>query len=242
MDKPLSGKKVIVVGASSGMGRATTYLFAQEGAEIVMAARNADKLSEIVHDLKSIWTNISFVQTDVQDPEAVKRLISTAVERMGRIDILIYVTGTNIRKRSLEVLSLEDWQLLLNTNLSGAFYCTKEVLPIMRQQKDGLIIFISSICVRKPDLSGVAYQASKHGLVGLAHGTMEEERENGIRITVIFPGLTDTPLILKRPIPTPREILDKALKPEDIAKACLFVATLPPRAYVPELIVLPSKL
>jgi len=242
MNKLLAGKKVIVVGASSGMGRATASLFAQEGADIVMAARNTSKLLEITRDLRWTGVKLAVVPTDVLDPEAVNRLISTAVEQMGRIDILIYATGTNIPRRSLEVLALQDWQLLLDTNLSGAFYCTKTVLPVMRQQKDGLIIYISSNCVHRPDTSGVGYQASKHGLVGLAHGTMEEDKENGIRTTVIFPGLTDTPLLLKRPKPTPQEILNKALKPEDVAKACLFVATLPQRAYVPELILLPSKL
>jgi NADP-dependent 3-hydroxy acid dehydrogenase YdfG len=91
-------------------------------------------------------------------------------------------------------------------------------------------------------VSGVAYQATKHAVVGLAHGTMQEEKSNGIRTTVIFPGLTDTPLLLKRPTPTPPEVVAKALQPDDVAEACLFVATLPNRAYVPELVLLPSQL
>ncbi len=104
------------------------------------------------------------------------------------------------------------------------------------------MIFVSSAAVQRPDVSGVAYQATKHGVVGLAHGTMQEERLNGIRTTVIFPGLTDTPLLLKRPTPTPPEVVAKALQPDDVAEACLFVATLPTRAYVPELVLLPSQL
>lgn len=87
----------------------------------------------------------------------------------------------------------------------------------------------------------MAYQASKAGLVGLAHGTMEEEREHGLRVTVLFPGLTDTPLVLKRPTPTPPEVLARALQPEDVAAACLFVLRLPPRAHVPELLLYPSR-
>jgi NAD(P)-dependent dehydrogenase (short-subunit alcohol dehydrogenase family) len=96
--------------------------------------------------------------------------------------------------------------------------------------------------VQRPDTSGVAYQASKHGLVGLAHGTMQEEKGNGIRTTVIFPGLTDTPLILKRPVPTPPEVLAKSLQPEGGAAACLFVAALPLRANVPELQLAPAEI
>jgi NADP-dependent 3-hydroxy acid dehydrogenase YdfG len=96
--------------------------------------------------------------------------------------------------------------------------------------------------VQSPDVSGVSYQASKHGLTGLAHGTFKEEQKNGIRTTIIFPGLCDTPLVLKRPVPTPPEVMAKALKPEDVAEACLFVASLPNRTRVPELVLLPSGL
>ena len=93
-----------------------------------------------------------------------------------------------------------------------------------------------------PDASGVSYQAAKHGLVGLAYGTFQEEQDNGIRTTVIFPGLTDTPLVLKRPTSTPAEVMAHALQPEDVAAACLFTASLPARARVPELMMMPSRL
>ena len=112
----------------------------------------------------------------------------------------------------------------------------------MRAQKSGLIIYVSSGCVQQPDVSGVAYQATKHGMVGLAHGTFREEGGNGIRTTVLFPGLTDTPLVLKRPAPTPPEVLAQALQPQDVADACLFVAALPERVIVPELVMLPAGL
>jgi NAD(P)-dependent dehydrogenase (short-subunit alcohol dehydrogenase family) len=88
----------------------------------------------------------------------------------------------------------------------------------------------------------VAYQAAKAGVVGLAHGTMEEERANGIRVTVLFPGFTDTPLVLQRPVPPSPAELAMALQPEDVAAACLFVLGLPARAYVPELVLYPSRL
>ena len=180
--------------------------------------------------------------TDVQDAAAVDRMIVRTREALGRIDILVYATGTNIPDRSLERLTRETWAMMLATNLSGAFYCTQAVLPVMREQGDGLIVYLSTGAVPKPDQSGVAYQASKHGLSGLAHGTMQEEKSHGIRTSVIFPGLTDTPLVLKRPTPTPPEVMAHALDPDDVARACLFVATLPPRAHVPELVLLPSRL
>ena len=112
----------------------------------------------------------------------------------------------------------------------------------MRAARNGLIVYLSSGCVQMPDVSGVAYQASKHGLVGLAHGTRVEEKLNGIRTTVLFPGLCDTEILDQRPVPTPREVLDQALAPEDVAAAVLFLARLPARAVVPEMQLLPARL
>jgi NADP-dependent 3-hydroxy acid dehydrogenase YdfG len=113
-------------------------------------------------------------------------------------------------------------------------------VPVLHSQGGGLIIYGSSAAAKKPDRSGVAYQASKAGVVGLAYGTMGEERQHGIRTTVIFPELTDTPVVLKRPTPTPPEMLARALQSEDIAAACLLVLRLPVRAHVPELVLYPS--
>jgi NADP-dependent 3-hydroxy acid dehydrogenase YdfG len=180
--------------------------------------------------------------TDASRREEVDRLIQTTLDRWGRIDLLVYATGTNLPDRSLTRLTPENWEMMLSVNLSGAFHCTQAVLPALRSAGGGLIIYLSSGAVQRPDVSGVAYQATKHGLTGLAHGTRVEEREHGIRTSVIFPGLCETEIIHKRPVPTPREVLDLALQPEDVADAVLFVASLPPRAVVPELQLLPSRL
>jgi len=235
----LAGKVAVIIGASSGMGRATAEAFAEAGASVVVAARTADKLEALA---ARIGDRCLACPTDVTDSEQIRRLIDASVERFGRIDVLAYVTGTNIPDRALGVLSSDTWDMMLATNLTGALHCTQAVLPAMRTQGSGLIIYVSSACVQTPDVSGVAYQATKHGMRGLAHGTFREERDNGIRTSVIFPGLTDTPLVLRRPVPTPREVVDKALQPEDVAEACLFVASLPERASVPELVLVPSAL
>jgi NAD(P)-dependent dehydrogenase (short-subunit alcohol dehydrogenase family) len=238
----LAGKVAIVVGASSGMGRATARRFAAEGAAVVLAARSEGALNELAAEITAAGGRAVAVPGDAQAPEQVERMVARAREAFGRIDILVYATGTNIPDRSLERLTRETWAMMLATNLTGAFTCTQAVLPVMREQGEGLLIYLSTGAVQKPDLSGVAYQASKHGLSGLAHGTMQEEKSRGIRTTVIFPGLTDTPLVLKRPTPTPPEVMAHALDPDDVARACLFVASLPARAHVPELVLLPSRL
>jgi NADP-dependent 3-hydroxy acid dehydrogenase YdfG len=239
MDLSLKDKVVVVVGSSSGMGRATALAYAEAGAKVVLAARSEDKLNELAAE---IGDNAIACATDVRDVDQVANLIHTTVDRFGQIDILVYATGTNIPDRSLDVLTHETWEMMIGTNLTGAFNCTQAVLPTMREQKSGLIIYLSSGCVQSPDVSGVSYQASKHGMSGLAHGTFKEEQENGIRTTVIFPGLCDTPIVLQRPIPTPPEVMAKALKPEDVANACLYVATTHSRARIPELVLLPAGL
>jgi NADP-dependent 3-hydroxy acid dehydrogenase YdfG len=231
----LFGRRALITGASSGMGRATARLFAQEGAELVLVARRADELRTLADE---IGAKADVCAVDLTDRAAAL----AALGQVGRVDVAIHAAGTNLPRRALAVLDPADWDMMVETNLTAAFNLTHALLPAMRAAGGGLIVYVSSGAVQRPDQSGVAYQATKHALVGLAHGAMQEEKGNGIRTTVLFPGLTDTPLVLKRPVPTPPEVMAKALQPEDVAQACLFVATLPPRAHVPELILLPAAL
>ncbi|MDE0055240.1 MAG: SDR family NAD(P)-dependent oxidoreductase [Gammaproteobacteria bacterium] len=239
MSDALRDQVAVIVGASSGIGRETALGFARAGATTVLSARREDRLHALTEE---IGGDAMACPMDVEDTASVGRAVNAIMERLGRIDVLVYAAGTNIPDRALDALTAETWDMMLATNLSGAFHCTQAVLPTMRGQGGGLIIYVSSVAVQLPDASGVSYQAAKHGLVGLAHGTFQEERDHGIRTTVIFPGLTDTPLVLKRPTPTPPEVMAHALQPEDVAKACLFAASLPARARVPELMLMPSRL
>ncbi|MBC8117447.1 MAG: SDR family oxidoreductase [Candidatus Saccharimonas sp.] len=242
MSDQLRGQTAIVVGASSGMGRAIAVALARGGAHVVAAARREERLVELEQQLRGEDCSIETCVADVSNPDDVRRLIEQARQRTGRIEFLVYATGTNLPARALSVLSHDNWLRLIETNLTGAFACTQAVLPVMRAARNGLIVYLSSGCVQMPDVSGVAYQASKHGLVGLAHGTRIEEKSNGIRTTVLFPGLCDTEILTQRPVPTPREVLDQALAPEDVAEAVLFLARLPSRAVVPEMQLLPARL
>ena len=238
----LDGKVAIVAGASSGMGAATARLFAAQGAAVVLGARTAGALESLAAEINAAGGAAHPVPTDATDRASAQTLVDTAVGQFGNVDVLVNSVGTNLKQRALTVLDPDDWDMMLATNLSAAFNLTRAILPQMRSQGQGLIVHFSSGAVQRPDVSGVAYQASKHGVAGLAYGTMEEEKENGIRVTVIFPGLCNTPLVEKRPTPTPPEVLAKALEPEDVAKAALLVASLPPRAYVPDMRLLPSQL
>lgn len=238
----LTGQVAIVVGASSGMGRATAAALAREGVRVTAAARREAELASLRDEATSAGGVIEVCRADALRRADVEQVVAATVAKFGRIDMLVYATGTNLPERSLERLTPENWERLLAVNLSGAFHCTQAVLPAMRQAGGGLIVYLSSAAVQLPDVSGVAYQASKHGLVGLAHGTRVEQQQYGIRTTVIFPGLCDTEILNQRPVPTPREVLDQALQPEDIAEAVVFVAKLSPRACAPELQLRPSRL
>ncbi len=238
----LSGQTAIVAGASSGMGRATALALAAAGCKVMALARREEPLREVAAEAAAAGGEISISKADASRKTEVTDAVQSAVELFGRVDILVNAVGTNTPNRALARLTDEDWHQLIDTNLNGAYYLTRAILPQMRRQGGGLIVHISSISGRWPDQSGIAYQAAKRGVIGLAHATMLEERLNGIRVSVVLPGLCDTPLMKKRLVPPTREVLDKAMQPEDIAAACLFLAGLPPRTYVPELAIMPGMI
>jgi NAD(P)-dependent dehydrogenase (short-subunit alcohol dehydrogenase family) len=236
----LKGQVAVVVGATSGMGRATALLFGREGASLVISGRRAGLLQELGEQIAAeTGAVVAAAPCDVRKREDVDSLIRLAVAQFGRIDVLVYASGINIPDRSFKRLTPEIWDDMITTNLTGAFHCTQLALPVMRDQEDGLIIYLSSIAAQGADVSGAAYKAAKAGIDGLAGAIAAEERP--IRASVIYPGLCDTPLVLQRPAPTPKELMDHALQPEDVAEACLFVAALPARCHVPFLRLVPTR-
>jgi serine 3-dehydrogenase (NADP+) len=238
----LTGQSGIIMGASSGMGRACALAFAGQGAQLVVAARRKDELEHLVADVARAGGKAIAVPADVSKRAEVDAAVQRAVKEFGRIDVLVNCAGVNIRTRKMSEVDQAGWDRVIGINLTGAFHCMQAVLPTMRGQRGGLIIHISSISGLWGDLSGAAYQASKHGLSGLANATMMEERQNGIRVTVIYPGLCDTPILLNRPVPPSQEQRDLMMKPEDIAQACLFAASLPARTYCSDLVLMPGAL
>ena len=242
MPVTLQNQVVLVLGASSGIGRETAILFAREGARVMAAARRQDRLLGLQKALAGERLEIEIQACDASHAAEMEQLAAHTHQRLGPIDIMVYVTGTNTPDRSLKRLKPEIWDHLVGVNLNGAYYATAAVLPGMRERKSGHLIFISSISGLVPDVSGAAYQAAKRGLIGLAHAIRVEEKENGIRTCAICPGLVDTELLELRPVKTPPEMVAKALQPRDVAETVLAVAKLPPRVTVPEMQVLPTVL
>jgi serine 3-dehydrogenase (NADP+) len=236
----MSGQVVLILGASSGIGRAAAVLFAREGARVVAAARREDRLQSLKEELAKNQCDITIRRADVSSPEEMGQLAQETLTDFGRIDVLVYASGTNTPDRSMERLTAGVWGSLIDVNLNGAFYASLAVLPAMRNARSGLLIYISSMGGVMPDLSGAAYQASKRGVLGLAHAIRMEEKLNGIRTSVICPGLVNTELVEQRPVKVLPEVLAKALQSEDVAEAILYIAKLPPRAVIPELHMVPA--
>ena len=240
MTDPLASMTVLIAGAGSGMGRATAVAAASAGARTLLLGRTRPGLEATEAAVAAAGGAApTILVADAADPAALAAVLAD-VELAG-IDVLVNSVGTNIVDRAFDRLTSESWSGMIDTNLTAAFNLAKAVVPAMRGRGRGLIVNVASTAVRRPDLSGAAYQASKAGVLALTHAIMEEEWANGVRATAILPGMTDTPLLDRRPTPVTPEARAKALQPEDVAAACLFVMRLPERAHVPELQIQPSR-
>jgi NADP-dependent 3-hydroxy acid dehydrogenase YdfG len=239
MDR-LTDKVALVTGGGSGIGLAVARSFLQDGACVAIAGRDEAKLRTAAKHLDAGERLLTHAG-DVADPDQVRRLVEAVTERWGRVDLLVNNAGLNIKQRSLRELTPATWQLLLRANLDGAFYCIHAVLPQMLQRRDGVIINISSVAGKRASpLGGAAYAASKFGMRALGLCLAAEEKDSGIRVSTIYPGEVDTPILEVRPQPVSAEQRRRILQPEDVAAAVLFVATLPPHVSVPELVIKPT--
>jgi NAD(P)-dependent dehydrogenase (short-subunit alcohol dehydrogenase family) len=236
----LQGKTALVTGGGSGIGLAVARAFLQEGAKVAITGRTESKLRRAAETLPSRERLLAH-PADVSDPGQVAELVRRVTEHFGPLDMLINNAGLNVRERSVRELTPALWQQLIRANLDGAFYCLNAVLPGMLQRRAGLVINISSTAGKRASpLGGAAYSAAKFGLSALGLCLAAEEKDSGIRVCNIYPGEVDTPILEARPQPISEEHRQRILQPEDVAAAVLFVATLPPRASVPELVIKPT--
>jgi NADP-dependent 3-hydroxy acid dehydrogenase YdfG len=236
----LQGKTAVVTGGGSGIGWGIAQALAEEGCRVIISGRRAEVLTAAA----SSWHKqpaISWLVCDVAQRASVDQFFQQVQRDHERIDILVNAAGVNIKTRMMADMEPSQWDDVLAINATGVYNCMHAVLPQMRQRKDGLIINISSTSgKRAAPLGGVAYDASKFAVTALSTAVANEERLNGIRVTTIFPGEVDTPILANRPQPVSEERKALMLKPEDVAAVVLTVACLPPRAHVAELIIKPT--
>jgi len=234
------GSVVWITGGGSGIGLAGGIELARAGAHVIVSGRSAETLKKAEKDIKAAGSGEA-IALDVSDQKEVAKSAQAILKRHGHIDILINSAGINNPKRNFRNVSVEAWDQIVAINLSGMFYCCHAVLPAMRERKTGLVINISSWAGRYAStLTGPGYNATKHAVVALTESINMEECMHGIRATSILPGEVATPILEKRPVPPSQEERARMLQADDLGKSILFVASLPPRACVNELIISPT--
>jgi NADP-dependent 3-hydroxy acid dehydrogenase YdfG len=234
------GKVAWITGGGSGIGLAGGIELARSGTQVIVSGRSAETLKQAEKQIKAVGA-CEAIAMDVADQSQVAKAAEAIFKRHGRIDILVNSAGINHPKRNFRNVSIEGWDQIVAVNLSGIFYCCQAVLPGMRERKDGLIINVSSWAGRYPStLTGPGYNATKTAVIALTESINMEECMNGIRATSILPGEAATPILEKRPVPPSPEERARMLQPEDLGRTIHFIASLPPRACINELIITPT--
>ncbi|MFT3879315.1 MAG: SDR family oxidoreductase [Gemmatales bacterium] len=238
LENRVAGKKILLTGGGSGIGRAVAIKLVEAGAKVVIIGRDRSKLDETN---KLAGGKVHVMICDGTKHDQVEKTVAAAIKTLGGLDILINNAGMNLKERYIRNLTVEAWQQTIQGNLDSAFYFTRAVVPGMIAQSHGHIINISSISGKRANkLGGTAYAAAKFGMMALSHSVGLEEGENGIRTTAICPGEVNTPILDHRPTVVSDERRAVILKPEDVAEAVYYVANLRPGVSVPEMIITPS--
>ena len=233
-------RTAVITGAGSGVGRAVAIALAKQHWRVALLGRTKSSLDETARLTGLKPQDVLVIPCHIGRVEQVQAMARAVFDQFKTVDALVNAAGTNVPKRSLEVLSFEDYHAMIDTNMHGSYYCVQAFLPQMRQRKSGTIVNIVSEAGRiASPKSGPAYCMSKFGQAGLTQAINAEERANGIRACSIFPGDIDTPLLDKRPSPPDATARSKMMQPEDIAECALLAINLPPRTIVEEILVRP---
>jgi NADP-dependent 3-hydroxy acid dehydrogenase YdfG len=234
----LKGRVAIITGASSGVGYAAARLFAREGATVIAAARNRDRLDHLVSEIASEGHQGFSIPTDVTDSAQVQRLAEQTVGLLGQIDILINCAGSLMKVSAIEGFSDAEWRSVIDRNLSAIFYAVRAVVPAMKRQRSGTIINLGSR-VGKVGVANIGpFCAAEFALSGLSQALSQELRPHNIFVTMVHTGLINTDI---HPLNPAEELRRQLITPADVAQALLWACTLPPSLRVDELPIMPRQ-
>jgi NADP-dependent 3-hydroxy acid dehydrogenase YdfG len=238
-----AGKVVWMTGAGTGIGRAGALMFAREGATVALIGRRRETLDEVAAEIHALGGVAAVEALDVADRQKVGEAGGRLLERLGRVDVLVNNAGLNVVNRRLDEITAEDWDHVLAVNLTGAFNMVQAALPAMRDQRDGLIINVASTAAKRVSgVAGIAYSASKFGMLGMSLSLTQEAWKFGIRACCLCPDDVNTPIMARRKVKYPPEVLEQFIQPEDLAETMRFVALMPRRTSIPEMIIYPTNI
>jgi NADP-dependent 3-hydroxy acid dehydrogenase YdfG len=237
----LKGKIVWITGAGTGIGLAGARALAGRGAFVIMSGRRPEVLEQRAGEIRAEGGKVEVEVLDIGNAAAVQKTADGIVKRHRRVDILVNSAGVNFPNRYWRNQTVEGWDRVIRTNLDGTFYCTYAVIPLMRAQKEGLVINISSWAgAYTSALVGAAYNGSKAAVIALTHTINMEECANGIRGCAICPGEVATEILDRRPVPPSPEERAKMLQAEDLGETIRWVAEQPAHVCINEIVISPT--
>ncbi len=245
MSNTIAEKVVVITGGSSGLGEASARLLSSQGARVVLGARRQDRIRAVADELTKGGGKALAVTTDVIDRAQVKKLVDTAVQTYGRIDVMINNAGL-MPQALLEQLQIDEWDRMIDVNIKGVLYGIAAALPYMKEQKVGQIINVSSVAGHKVGPGFAVYAATKHAVRALSEGLRQEVKPYNIRTTVISPGAVATELPNSTTDPVAAERVrkfyaDAAIPADAFARTVAFAISQPEDVDVNEIVFRPTK-
>ena len=237
----LDGQICIITGGGSGIGRGAAIRLASDGVTIVLIGRTASKIEAVKSEIEAEGGRATSYALSVADAAAIKKMVNEVSTTYGKIDILVNNAGHSSHNRRLLNCPPEEIQQVIDSNLTGTFFCTQAVVPTMLKAKSGTIINVSSLAAITPGpFSGFAYGAAKAGVINFTQFLNEDLKNTGIRASVLIPGEVNTPILDNRPI-TPEEDVRRGMVDVDETSAAIhLIANLPARTNIPELTIRPT--
>ncbi|MGD1869174.1 MAG: SDR family NAD(P)-dependent oxidoreductase [Neomegalonema sp.] len=232
-DGPFKGKVIAVTGGNSGIGEATVRAFAMAGAAVMFCARRDALGREVEGSVRAAGGEATWVQTDVRDPDQVKRFVEATVETYGRIDVLFNNAGIFMTPGAIEEISVENYRDMMATNADGVFFGLKYALPVMKQQGGGVIVNMASVAAHRGFGATAHYNASKHAVIGMTKAAAATSAKDNIRVVSISPLAVDTPMLresfdfqgLTYEAMAPNFVTPRIMTAHEMAEAVMFLAS-----------------
>ncbi len=237
----LDNQVCIITGGGSGMGKATAFTMAQEGAKVVLFGRTESKVAAVAEEVRDQGGTARAYGVDVADHGAVFDAIGNTLDAFGRVDVLVNSAGHSSPHRKLLTTTPEEVQSVIDSNLVGTIYCTQAVMPAMLEADSGTIVNISSLAGVTPGLlGGMIYSAVKAAVINFTGFLNDEYKDTGVRASCVIPGEVDTPILDNRPVVPDAAARATMVTSEDVAEAITLIARLPQKSNIPELVIRPT--